>query len=115
MAKPKKLPTGKSQVDFSGRWVCVSEWESDVRIEIKKSRRTYDVRAISEYDGEEAEVHGITSDGETLSFGAYWSSGQFTKYKVQMLGSQLQATYTYTDVAYYKRDVEPSQPDPSKP
>jgi hypothetical protein len=82
--------------------------ESEISIEILKSGTSYTVRAIDQHDGEEAEVHGVVhgvvGDMETLAFGAYWSTGQFTKYKLRLIGSEMEATYTYTDITYYKRD-----------
>jgi hypothetical protein len=101
-------PTGISQPDFIGRWVCVSEWYSEISLEIAKSTTIYSVRATDQSDGEEAEVydvvHSVVGNMGTLAFGAYWSSGQFTKYKLRIIDSEMEVTYTHTDIAYYKRD-----------
>ena len=78
MTEPTEPPIGVSLPDFIGCWVCVSEWESAISIEISKSGTRYTVRAIDKHGGEEAEVHGVVhvvaGDMQTLAFAAYWST-----------------------------------------
>ena len=95
-----------------GRWKSVDQWRTEVVLEITKVNGGFHIRAIDAADGEEAEIYDVQLVGEGLTFAAYWSSGQFTKYRAHPMGNQLEVVFTYTDTSHFSRDPEagPSNP-----
>jgi hypothetical protein len=76
-----------------------------VALTISRRGSLFRVRAIDQSDGEEAEVYGVKATNEALSFAAYWSSGQFTKYRLCPLWpDQMLVTFTYTATQTFKRE-----------
>jgi thiamine pyrophosphokinase len=72
---------------------------SDVHVTIDFANGSYLVSAVDTHDGEHAEVHDVkwSHEESTLYFSTYWaSSGQFTKYRVQVAPSSGRVSVTYT-------------------
>jgi hypothetical protein len=87
-----------------GRWSACDEWATDVSLIVSKRGGKLRVRALDQPDGEDAEVYDLRITSRGLSFAAYWSSGQFTKYQLRPLGSgQLEAIFTFTDTTMFKK------------
>jgi hypothetical protein len=62
------------------------------------------VRAVDKADGEEAEVFDLKQSKRELSFAAYWSSGQFTQYRLRLYGdTEVLVTFTFTNTVTFKR------------
>jgi hypothetical protein len=88
-----------------GRWICVDQWNHDTVIIISKKDDRLNVQVFDPNDGEEAEIYDPRLVGEVFLFSAYWSTGQFTKYRIRQLSDQLEIIFTYTDTTHYKRDL----------
>ncbi len=102
MAKKRKAKLVDSLV---GRWVACDDWATMIAFVISKRNGSFRVRAIDQSDGEEAEIYGVKSTNEALTFGAYWSSGQFTKYRLRPMElDQMEVVYTYTATQTFKQE-----------
>ena len=109
----KNKARGPSSRLLVGRWVSVDEWRTEIMFVISKRRGLFQVRAIDQSDGERAEIYGVNATRESLSFAAYWSSGQFTKYRLRAIGSSkgdylMEAVFTYSDTTHFRREKKPS-------
>jgi hypothetical protein len=99
-----KTETTTAELDsWVGRWVCVDQWNHDTVIAISRNADRLDVQAFDPNDGEAAEIYDPRLVGDVFLFSAYWSTGQFTKYRIRQFGDQLEIVFTYTDTTHYKR------------
>jgi hypothetical protein len=100
--KPKAHPDSAHLL--VGKWIASDEWRTDVSIVISRRGGAFKVRAIDQSDSEEAEIFGLKTTSRGLSFAAYWSSGQLTKYRLRALApDQLEAVFTVTSTSTFKR------------
>ena len=80
-----------------GRWRAIDPWETDVSLIVSNRGGKIRVRAVDDSDGEEAEIFGLKVTTQKISFAAYWSTGQLTKYSLRALfEGQMEVTYTFT-------------------
>jgi hypothetical protein len=108
--KSKKRP---KQIDLwppiarklAGRWVAFDEWATDVKFVIRSVKGGFRVNVVDRWDGEKAEVFDVKATKTTLSFAAYWSSGQLTKYRLRLLrDDQIHVVYSYTATNTFRRE-----------
>ena len=97
------LPKGLSPL--IGRWVAADHWDTDIELIVSSSGGKIRVRAVNSIDGEEAEVMNLKSAGDTITFAAYYSSGQLTKYRLRAIGDELEAVFTYTDTCTFVKST----------
>ncbi|HEX3666330.1 MAG TPA: hypothetical protein VHU23_13985 [Rhizomicrobium sp.] len=87
-----------------GRWVAADPWESDVSLITSNRGGKVRVRAVDQSDGQEAEILGLRVTTQEITFSAYWSSGQLTKFRLRkLLDGELEARYTFTSTTTYKK------------
>jgi hypothetical protein len=103
MAKIKTKRLSKGIEPMIGRWVAADPWATDVSLIISGRGGKVRVRAVDQSDGEEAEVMALQTTKDTLSFAAYWSSGQLTKYRLRNTAGVVEAVFTVTATASFKK------------
>jgi hypothetical protein len=94
-----------------GAWVNGDEYATEVEYQVSPAGQGFVVRAVDRYDGEEAEVHDVTWDGEVLSFATHWpSTGRFVKCRLQPISqNRVDLTYTYTQQEmWHRKGAEPT-------
>lgn len=90
---------------LAGRWVAFDEWTTDVMFVIRAAKGGFRVNVVDRWDGEKAEVFDVKATKTTLSFAAYWSSGQLTKYRLRLLrDDQIEVVYSYTATNTFRRE-----------
>jgi hypothetical protein len=112
-SKPSETPASEDPLGLTGQWVSVDERRTEVSFDITRVGGAYRVRAYDRSAGEEAEIYDVKTAGDRLTFAAYWSSGQFTKYRLRAVAGQVEGIFTYTDSTHFKRAVDkPGDRDP---
>ena len=96
MTKSSTRRLQKGLAPLIGRWAAADEWATNVELIISSSGGKIRVRAVDRTDGEEAEVMEVKTTKDTITFAAYWSSGQLTKYRLRSIGGELEAVFTYS-------------------
>ena len=102
------MPAGKPKSGIIqhlvGRWIAADEWVTDVALIVSNRSGKIRVRALDQSDGEEAEIFDLKIAKSGISFAAYWSSGQLTKYRLRALGDgQMEAVFTVTATTTLKK------------
>jgi hypothetical protein len=93
--------------DFVGRWVAGNDRRQAVTIEIRVADDRPVVCAISNFDGEVADIHDmIYSDGE-VRFAARWKSDRTSTYRLLRSGDRLVVDRTVSDREHFARDLHP--------
>ena len=105
------MSVGKSKSDaiqhLIGRWIAADEWTTDVELIVSNRGGKIRVRAKDQSDGEEAEIFDLKVTKSDISFAAYWSSGQLTKYRLRALGNgQMEAVFTVTATTTFERSAK---------
>ena len=105
VTKKKSATLPKGLARLIGRWVAADHWATSTELIVSSSEGKVRVRAVDQTDGEEAEVLGLKTTGDTISFSAYWSSGQLTKYRLRAFGDELEAVFTYIDTCTFVKST----------
>jgi hypothetical protein len=96
---------------YGGRWTAKDCWQTDIEFIISKRGDKVTVAAMDQSDGEGAEIYCVKLRRDGLYFAAYWSSGQFTKYRLRPIGdNEIEVVFTYTDTAHFARKRSPRKP-----
>jgi hypothetical protein len=103
MAKDKSAQLPKAIAPLIGRWVAADPWATDVSLILSRRSGKLNVRAVDQSDGEEAEVMGLKITKDTVTFAAYWASGQLTKYRLRAISAGLEAVFTVTATTTFQR------------
>jgi hypothetical protein len=91
---------------YHGRWAAKDRWQTEVAFTISKRGSKIAVAAIDQSDGERAEVYDVKLRRDGLYFATYWSSGQFTKYRLRVVGKdEIEAVFTYTGTGQFGRQA----------
>ncbi len=105
VTKKKGATLPKGLAPLVGQWVAADSWATNVKLIVSSSKGKIRVRAVCQMDGEEAEIMNLKTAGDTITFAAYWSSGQLTKYRLRAFGDELEAVFTYIDTTTFVRST----------
>jgi hypothetical protein len=103
--KKKRATLPRRLSPLIGRWVAADQWATSVELIISSSEGKVRVRAVTPADAEEAEVMNLKTAGDTITFAAYWSSGQLTKYRLRAIGDEIEAVFTYIDTCTFVKSA----------
>ncbi len=94
----------KRAFPYSGRWVAKDRWQTEIAFTISKRGGKVTVTAVDQADGERAEIYDLKLRRDGLYFAAYWSSGQFTKFRLRPIGDdEIEVLFTYTGMSHFER------------
>jgi hypothetical protein len=92
---------------YAGQWTAKDRWQTDIAFTITKRGEKVAVAVLDQSDGERAEVYDVQLRRDGLYFATYWSSGQFTKYRLRAIGKgEMEVLFTYTGTTQFGRKTD---------